>query len=172
MNILCFSNQTGSVQWRLKGPANYINARTNHEMFVTSASNWHEEILGADVVVAQMWQNPKGIYYCQQQGAKVVYEADDIILNVGGKERKNLMTLTQKQEEMTIETIKAADMVTVTTNVLAEHYKQFNDNVVILPNYMDFMWWGQPQLVEKPNQVAWAGWAQTPTGKTCCLSSP
>lgn len=157
MNILAFSNYTGSAQWRLQGIANYINALTPHEMYVVSSKEWDEDILGADVVVAQMWRNPKGVDVAHDQGAVVVYEADDIIIGVGGKERKKLMDLPKEQERMTAETISKCDLVTVTTDVIADHYGQFNDNVVVLPNYMDYMWWGEPWKLSSTKNVR-LGW--------------
>lgn len=159
MNILAFSNDTGSVRWRLQNIASYLNARTDHEMFVTSHANWNGDTLGADIVIAQMWQNPKGVLECKKQGAKVVYEADDIIIGVGGKDRKKLMALTPEQEQLTKETIAACDLVTVTTEVLASHYRQFNTNVVVLPNYMDFRWWGEPPKIKNYGGQIRIGWA-------------
>jgi glycosyltransferase involved in cell wall biosynthesis len=159
MNILAFSNFTGSAQWRLQGIANYLNAKTDHEMFVVSSKEWNEDILGADVVIAQMWRNPKGVDVAHEQGAVVVYEADDIIIGVGGKDRKTLMELSPEHEEMTKETIGKCDLVTVTNEVIAKHYRQFNDNVVVLPNYLDFMWWGEPWKMPSTNniRIGWMG---------------
>lgn len=157
MNIIAFSNDTGSRQWRLDGIANYINSRTDHEMYVTSHKHWDEDILGADLIIAQMWRHPKGIDIAHEQGAKVVYEADDIILGTGGKERKTLMDLSPEEEQMTIETIQKCDLVTVTTEKLAEHYRQFNSNVVVLPNYLDYMWWGKPLEIKSRGKLR-LGW--------------
>ena len=157
LNILAFTNFTGSAQWRLQGPANYINARTEHEFFVTSSQNWDNNTLEADVVIAQMWRNPKGIDVIHDQGAIAVYEADDIIIGVGGGDRENLMDLSKEHEEMTKETIAKCDLVTVTTEPLAEHYRQFNPHVVVLPNYMDYMWWGKPWKAKPAKQVR-IGW--------------
>lgn len=159
MNILAFTNDTGSAVWRLKNPANYINALTEHEFAVTSHKNWNEDTLGADIVVAQMWQNPKGIKLCKDMGAKVVYEADDIIIGVGGKERSKLTVMTKEQEAETIESIGLADLVTVTTPVLAEHYSQYNKNVKVLPNYLDFRWWGEPPKTKRYGETIRIGWA-------------
>lgn len=159
MNILAFSNQTGSKHWRLQSPANYINARTEHEFAVVDSKMWNNDTLGADIVVAQMWRNPKGVDIAHKMGAKVIYEADDIILGVGGQDRKMLMDLTDEQAEQTIETIQKADCVTVTTEKLAEHYRQFNNKVYVLPNYMDFNWWGKPQKTEKASREIRIGWA-------------
>lgn len=157
MNILGFSNDTGSRQWRMQGIANYLNIRTEHEYFVTSHKDWNSNIVGADIVVAQMWRNPKGIDVIHRAGAKAVYEADDIIIGVGGQGRKMLMDLDEKQTKQTADTIKKCDLVTVTTEVIAEHYRQYNDNVIVLPNYLDFMWWGKPWKAKSYNQVR-IGW--------------
>jgi len=159
MNILSFTNGTGSKHWRLQSPANFVNANTEHEWAVVSSQAWEGDIIGADVVVAQMWQNPEGIKMAKDQGAKVVYEADDIIIGVGGKKRKMLMDLNEAQTKHTIDTIKLADTVTVTTEPLAKHYRQFHDNVIVLPNYMDFNWWGMPRKVEKNTDEIRIGWA-------------
>ena len=159
MNILAFSNYTGSVQWRLDAPAKYINNNTKHEFYVASSKDWKEDTLGADIVIAQMWRNPKGVDVAHAQGAKVVYEADDIVIGVGGKDRKELMDLTEEETEQTKETIGKCDLVTVTTEVLADHYRNFNKNVVVLPNYMDFDWWNKPWKPENTGQLrlGWAG---------------
>ena len=158
LSILAFANDTGSIRWRLQNPANYINSRTNHEMFVTSHKNWSENTLGADIVIAELWRNPEGVRLCKAQGSRVIYEADDIILGVGGKERSKLMQLTKEQEDQTKETIALCDAVTVTTEVLADHYRQFNKNVYVLPNYMDFLWWGEPWQTKKYGETLRIGW--------------
>jgi O-antigen biosynthesis protein len=159
IKIVAFSNDTGSVQWRLTGPANYINSLTEHEYAVGSHKDWDNDTMGADVIVAQMWRNPKGIDVCHEQGAKVVYDADDIIIGVGGKDRKTLMDLNDEQTKQTIDTIKKCDLVTVTTEKIAEHYRQFNDNVLVLPNYLDYFWWGKPLDVRSKGslRIGWAG---------------
>ena len=77
LSILAFANDTGSIRWRLQNPANYINSRTNHEMFVTSHKNWSENTLGADIVIAQLWRNPEGVKLCKAEGSGVMYEGDD-----------------------------------------------------------------------------------------------
>lgn len=157
MNIIAFTNDTGSRQWRLDSIANYVNSRTKHEMYVTSHKNWKEDTLGADIIIAQMWRNPKGVDICHKQGAKVVYEADDIVLGVGGQKRSTLMDMNPEEEKMTIETIKKCDLVTVTTETLAKHYRQFHSNVVVLPNYLDYMWWGKPMEVKSRGKIR-LGW--------------
>lgn len=158
MNILGFHNETGSKHWRLDQIANYVNALTEHEMFIASHKDWNDDTLGANVVVAELWRNPKAVDVCHRQGAKVVYEADDAMIGIG-EERPELMQLTSKEAQQTIETIQKSDLVTVTTQPLAEHYAQWNKNVIVLPNYLDFKWWGEPPTVKKYGGIIRLGWA-------------
>lgn len=165
MNIIAFSNSTGSAQWRLQGPANYINARTDHEFAVIPSKDWDEAawIEGTDLLVAQMWMNPKAIDFIHSKGCPVVYEADDIMVGVDDLKRTNLMDMTNYTEK-SIETFNKADAITVTTPSLAEHYRQFNPNVKVLPNYMDYMWWGEPLEIRNYNQIR-IGWMGSITHK-------
>lgn len=158
MKILAFHNKTGSKHWRLEQIAKYLNAQTEHEMFVTSSDNWNDDTMEADIVVAQMWRNPKAVEICHEQGAKVVYEADDAMIGVGN-DRSELTKLTPEQEADTIKTIQACDLVTVTTEVLKTHYQQWNPHVVVLQNYIDLLWWGLPSQVRKYGDQLRLGWA-------------
>lgn len=157
MNILAFSNRTGSKHWRLQAVANYINNNTEHAMYVSD--EWDEfwgDDLKPDIVVGQMWRNPKGVDYVHSRNIPFVYEADDSVVGVADG-REKLMKLTEKQEKQSIDTYKKADAITVTTPYLAEHYKKYNHNVKILPNYLDFMWWGQPWKAQNRGQIR-VGW--------------
>jgi len=160
MNIAGFTNNTGSAQWRLQGPANYINARTKNQYFVASSNYWNEEawMPEIDLVVAQMWRNPKGVDFAHSKGVPVVFDADDIILGLGN-DREELMDLNEKHKNPSPETYEKVDVITVTTEALAEHYRQYNDNVVVLPNYMDYMWWGEPLKIKNHGQlrIGWMG---------------
>jgi len=165
MNILAFTNDTGSAQWRLKGPANYINANTEHSFSVFPSKYWTEDtwIPDTNIVIGQMWMNDRAASFVKSKGAKFVYEADDIMIGVNDLGRANLMDMT-KYTDISIETYKKADMITTTTPQLADHYRQYNDNVVVLPNYMDFMWWGEPLNIKNYNQIR-IGWMGSITHK-------
>lgn len=57
-----------------------------------------------------------------------------------------------------IESLKEADMVTVTTEKLAEFAKEFNQNVKVLPNCINFdRWWKLPLKPNKQLRVGWSG---------------
>jgi len=59
---------------------------------------------------------------------------------------------------LALSSLKEADMVTVTTLKLAEYARQYNNNVVILPNSVDFkQWWKLPLKPNKQLRVGWSG---------------
>lgn len=54
--------------------------------------------------------------------------------------------------------LREADMVTVTTEKLAEYARQYNPSVVVLPNYLDMSrWWKLPLKPNKQLRVGWSG---------------
>ena len=90
MNILAFHNDSGSRWWRLESPAKWLNKNTDHQMLVLSHKMWKDDIAGAHIVVAEMFNSPKAVNSMHAMGAKVIYEADDALLDSYGKERKEL----------------------------------------------------------------------------------
>lgn len=54
--------------------------------------------------------------------------------------------------------MQEADLVTVTTERLAEYARQYNDNVAVLPNFVDTTaWWKLPLSNRKTLRVGWSG---------------
>ena len=70
--------------------------------------------------------------------------------NISFKENQKKLDTCKKACEMT-------DMITVTTPLLADVYKQFNKNVVDLPNCLDMRLWNRLPIVNKDIRVIWAG---------------
>ena len=57
-----------------------------------------------------------------------------------------------------IEGMKKADMVTTTTQTLADYAKQYNNNVKVLPNCINYdRWWKLPLKKNKKLRVVWSG---------------
>lgn len=83
-------------------------------------------------------------------GKKIVFDNDDTYKDDGGfvfneymnKERleRGLKTLNESIDSF----IKEADLVTCSTKFLAEEYRKLNDNVVVLPNYVDPFYFPEP----------------------------
>lgn len=88
------------------------------------------------------------------RGKKIVFDNDDTYKDDGGfkfnkymdRERleKGLKTLNENIDAF----IREADMVTCTTQFLADEYKKLNDNVVVLPNCIDPFFADEPKRNE------------------------
>lgn len=158
MKIVAFSNTSGSKYWRLLNVSNYIQSRTDHDFYVFDTPDYADDILDADIVIGQIWNNPRIIRDIQSQGAKFIYEVDDLFLDVDDK--TNLTKFTHRERENFIECLRAADAVTVTTEHLKSVYSEYNEHVYVLPNYFDFYWWGEPlevKSVESELRIGWCG---------------
>lgn len=60
--------------------------------------------------------------------------------------------------QMQIFGLKNANLITVTTNRLAEYARQYNDNVVVLPNLINFERWWKPNFVHSRKlRIGWSG---------------
>lgn len=88
---------------------------------------------------------------------KLVFECDDDVFTIDplnfGAARQHSAEILDAHEEAA----RYAHMVTVTTEPLAEVFRQFNSNVVVLPNHVD----GRILDLERPHRdklvIGWAG---------------
>lgn len=68
---------------------------------------------------------------------------------------------TEKLGEKIIETMKASDYVTTTTEIFASHVRKYNPNVIIMPNAVDMnhaMWKGELQENKSDKcRISWIG---------------
>lgn len=160
LNILVFTNDTASPKWRFDGIADRFHKNTDNQMFITTWKTWNGDTCGADIVILEMLTAPEMVHECHNQGAKVIFEADDVYIDAYGRERKNLQHIAGNWKQLAIDTIKACDAVTVTNKYLAENFRKITDKpVYILPNYIDFNWYGTEDLVIRraTNEVR-VGW--------------
>lgn len=156
MKIRAFTNSSGSAFWRLESVARQINMNTDHEFLCFNAKQWAGDSLDGDIVIFQMVLNPEAMLEAKAGGAKVVYEMDDLLTEKVGREEIND---DQRYISGMIDSIKLADMVTVSTEELAKKARQFHNNVVVLPNYIDMLWWGNALDTERIGDIrlGWAG---------------
>lgn len=86
----------------------------------------------------------------KQAGKKIVFDNDDTYKDNGGVKftdyfneeriKAGLKVLNEAIDEF----IKEADLVTTSTEFLAEEYRKINPNVVVLPNYIDPFYFPEP----------------------------
>lgn len=111
-----------------------------------------QAVLDADIVVFHRpndWRSLEIAKKLKAQGKKIVADNDDTYKHLEGK---NLEKALQKVDKGLDEFLKFADLVTTTTEVLANEYRELNDNVVILPNCVDPDMWPEP-LKNPSNKV-------------------
>jgi len=111
------------------------------------------EAMRADIIVFQRpmeEEKVKVVKLLQQAGKKVVFDNDDTYKPNSGmpttmkrfnkKVGKKLKDFNNNIKEF----VKQADLVTTTTEFLADEYRQYNKNVIVLPNCIDPFDWDKP----------------------------
>lgn len=162
MKILGFGNATGSQNWRLADPFRQL-AKLGHQTRAVKGEAITEELVSqADIVVLNSVVDQEGIAICYEyqkhRGVKLVVDVDDW-LKVDKSSpfiAEHKVTNAPEIREVSIE---IADMVTCTTDYLADKIKPFNKNVVVLPNSMDLEKWDLPKLKNTSDKIriGWAG---------------
>lgn len=97
----------------------------------------------ADIVVTHRPnddQHYKIGQYIKKLGKKLVYDNDDTYKHFVGLEQ-HLNKKLEYVDKWTDECIKMADLVTCSTEFLANEYRKLNPNVVVLPNCVDPLDW-------------------------------
>lgn len=164
MKILAYPAPSGSSIWRLKDPFKYLNklgidAQIADETITDKAAQW------ADIVVLQSTVNKEGIAllraYQQLHGLKIVVDSDDLLELNDDNPHAVEHKLANASEVIKI-TMGIADLITCTTETLANSLKKINKNVKILPNYMDLERWDLPKQKNTTDRIR-IGWAGSAT---------
>ena len=103
-----------------------------------------QAVMDADIVVFHRpndWRSMEIAKKLREQGKKIVADNDDTYKHLDGK---NLEKALQKVDKGLDEFLKFADLVTTTTEVLADEYRKVNPNTVVLPNCIDPEIWPEP----------------------------
>tara|TARA_R110000868_G_C10972640_1_gene770675 strand:- start:13242 stop:14300 length:1059 start_codon:yes stop_codon:yes gene_type:complete len=164
IKALFFSNKTASHIWRIDGIARRMNERTEHEVAVTTHDQWGRDTIGANIIIMEMLTSQSMVETAKNMGAKVIYEADDVVIDAYGRERKNLQQLDEDYRSSAIETIRKCDAVTVATEAMKENYSRFTDApIYVLPILMDYQFYGEAVNTEMPKRntdeirIGWFG---------------
>jgi glycosyltransferase involved in cell wall biosynthesis len=107
----------------------------------------------SDIVVFHRPEEPGKLELAKllkQQGKKIVFDNDDTLKHDGGFRFNKYMDMKRVQKGMkklneTIdEFIKEADLVTCSTQYLADEYSKINPNVIVIPNFIDPFYFPKP----------------------------
>jgi len=86
----------------------------------------------------------------KEAGKKIVFDNDDTVKDDGGFkfnefiDQERMKQGLKKLNDHTDEFIALADLVTCSTEFLANEYRKINPNVIVLPNYIDPFYFPEP----------------------------
>lgn len=109
-------------------------------------------------------QNPNGpaiveiMLSLRRAGRRVIFETDDLHENL-----PRWHPASKKDFRWFHAAVKIADQVTVSTPALAEVYGQLNENVVVIPNQLDWSMWEDvtpAYEIDRPLRIGWMGSAK------------
>ena len=160
-NLLAIHNATGSRLYRIIPQAKYMadkgwNVKVRGLKAGQTGGVGQDLLEWADVVLVEMTYSPQFIRAIKKTGAKVVYEIDDLM------EQVNKMHYAHKDMNwwrtwMTYHCLHMVDAIICTVEPLKQHYKWFNSNIHVLPNYLDLEFWEKPYLKNTSDTIR-LGW--------------
>lgn len=160
MKILSFGLTTGSGFWRVRIPFGALE-RHGHECYVSSNAVNDEEMSQADTVVLKNVVDQMGIASAlamrEMKGIKIVMDIDDD-LTVNEDHPLSKMYEIDDTNYTQRQTAKVVDLITTTTDYLAEKLRKLNPNVVVIPNCYEPNWFNVKQRThDGPLRIGWAG---------------
>ena len=108
-----------------------------------SQETMFKKAMASDVIVFQrpdQADKTEAIRLLKIAGKKIVFDNDDTYRPDSGFPRLEIYAnkqMIEKVNEELMKNVAQADLVTTTTEFLANEYREFNDNVVVLPNCID-----------------------------------
>lgn len=160
MRIFGFHDASGCGEYRVKMPLREL-AKHGHDIELQCGGTG-EAAQGYQIVIGQRMDKHDALPIWRRLSltSKLVYEIDDDIFTV---DKVNWMAhrvySKPLPQDAVIHSAEVADLVTVTTEPLAEVMRQFNPNVAVLPNYVPT----EILELERPRRdtlvVGWAGGA-------------
>lgn len=161
MKIRAYPPPSGSSMWRMFDPFKYLQ-RKGIDAHVVDTGITEQDILDNDIFVINSVIDLKGLSllyaYQQERNKKIVVDIDDWVEVNPSNPFKIEHELTNAPQVVT-EIIKIANLVTTSTEYLAEKVKTLNSNVVILPNYPDLERWDTPKKFKNESKKIRIGWA-------------
>jgi hypothetical protein len=146
--------ESGCFKWRAAIPAKYLRQRGHT---VQIFSDKVEAYQAPDVLVVFRTHYPdvqRLLEWCKAQRIRIVFDTDDA-LDLVPRENLNYRGLKERGQ-LYQSLLEQADLVTTTTNTLAENLRKWNPNVSILPNSVDPEEWSVAPRSETV-RIGWTG---------------
>lgn len=162
MNFSCFfwtADYSGCGYYRCALPA---MAMRDNRWLVDAGTNVEDKHFYWDMIVAQRTANPpsaKMIEIMVDSGMPVVYEVDDLILDIDRRNPSYNFFQDKDRRKAIAASMKKATAIIVTNDYLKKELRDFNDNIYVIPNYID----ERMDTIQRPSRddnkviVGWAG---------------
>jgi hypothetical protein len=151
--------------YRLILPGHALTQRGHKVAVDASMPKWVQDG-GCDVIVAQRTCNEGATGLWQKLAraghSKLVFEIDDDLWHIEPSNTMAHRFYDEAHRGRLIDNITVADLVTVTTEPLADLVSQWNPNVAILPNCVPQWMIDQPMPVQQTERVT-LGWGGSPS---------
>lgn len=161
-NYLALCNSTGTVAWRVWPILRALEAeghQTHYLHTVKVNDDQYRAILEwADVIIFQMIASDDLLKEAKKRGIYTIFDCDDLIDEVPDKHPQFKATMDKNYQRLFRRAIKAVDLVTVSTQILFDHYRKYTPKVAILPNYLPDYFWERPFNPNQSSKVRF-GWA-------------
>lgn len=160
MRIFAFHDNSGCGEYRIRVPLGEL-AKNGHEVAMSEGGTG-DKAAGYEIVVAQRTDKYDALPVWRRfkSHARLVYEIDDDVFSTTPVNWMAHRVYSKLEvQDAVAHAAEVADLVTVTTPVLAEVMSRFNANVTVLPNHVP----AEILDVERPRRdtvvVGWAGGA-------------
>jgi hypothetical protein len=157
VNIFFFTEtKSGCYKWRGAIPAKYLTRR-GHTIQIYDGPKPYD---APDVMVfyrAHFEEAIKLVDWCKKNSVRIVFDTDDA-LDLVPPENLHYVEL-QPRLHIYRYLLETSDIVTTTTDTLAEYLRRWNRNVAVIPNSVDPEEWSY----EPRNGNLRVGWTGTPT---------
>jgi glycosyltransferase involved in cell wall biosynthesis len=156
----------GSGFYRYHVPWYALNDESRHMYAISSQADGvptAEQVAGIDVLSLQRPAGKGGARLLEQLAGhvKLIYETDDDMLQADPSGLPHLYD--ERMKESIRRCMRLADMVSVSTDYLAEQVAPYNDNVRVLPNYIqaklisEAEMWRSQLSADRPLLIGWQG---------------
>lgn len=144
----------GCYYYRLHLPLMALRPDEFEVVWEPPFNNWQP----GDIVIGQRiaGRNTAWLEMCDAPGLTTIYDIDDNLLEIDPANTVPYQIFSPIVDD-TAANIAAAQLVTCSTNKLAEQLVPFNKNQAVLPNCLHSSWIGQISFPKEEIVVGWAG---------------
>lgn len=156
MSLFGFEDGHACGYYRVRLP---LAALAEHGHQVDTHCGWTERCEQSRVIIGQRVGKPEALPIWRRLAArhKLVYETDDDVFTIDPSNSMAYLAHSPEVIDAVQFAASAADLVTVSTEPLAEVMRRLNPNVVVLPNFID----AAVLDIDRPRRdrvtVGWAG---------------